>query len=79
MAFVPAVEYFKSLEGRKPAGRVYGDCTLCNKPITSAHKGPGEPLPVVNGKIAHPDCFTSWLSDELEDYPILPPRIRRRG
>lgn len=49
--------------------------------------GCGQPLeprvdgerPRIDGREVNPDCYFEAFGKEIEEYPILPPRIRRRG
>lgn len=59
-----------------------GDCGKCDKPMISCvNITPGEPryitAPDGSQRQVHDDCYFDGFGDELEQFPILPPRIRR--
>jgi len=57
-------------------------CGICAEPMTESDKhDPQGPQSVQKGGKSvpvHADCYFDRLADAVEDFPILPPRLRRK-
>jgi hypothetical protein len=51
----------------------------CGKCADELEPRNGEERPRIDGKEVNADCYYEALGDLLEQYPIIPPRVRRRG
>lgn len=73
MAFLRAVDV---LSGKAQMPEKLFQCHKCKTPIRESVTGCRR---LHDGKYACSDCYFEDLGDALEAFPILPPRIRRRG
>lgn len=79
MAMISVAEYLK-LRMREKGGEtsVFGDvhhCAVCEIPLQESQTGCRE---MGDGTFRCSDCYFD-ATERLEDFPILPPRIRRRA
>jgi len=78
MALISAAEYLKLREREKAGEPVFGDlheCAVCKIPLQESQTGCRK---MGDGTFRCSDCYFDAV-DQLDDYPILPPRIRRRA
>lgn len=78
MALISVAEYLKLREQEKSGKLVFGDthpCAVCKTPIHESETGCRE---MGDGTYRCSDCYQD-ATTELEDFPILPPRVRRRA
>lgn len=78
MALIKASDYVKLREREKAGNDVFGDvhlCAVCNIPLQESQTGCRQ---MGDGTFRCSDCYFD-AAEALEDYPILPPRVRRRA
>lgn len=73
MAFLRATDVLSGKAQMPDSGFHCHKCdTMIRESITGCRR-------LADGKFACSDCYFEDLGDALEAFPILPPRIRRRG
>ncbi len=73
MAFLRAADV---LSGKAQFPQKSFDCFRCKLPLQESVTGCRQ---LKDGNFVCSDCYFEDLGDALEAYPIMPPRIRRRG
>lgn len=76
MAFIKAKNFLTKLEKDEAAFVGSGTCSVCGCALQESITGCRK---LGSGEFCCSDCYFRGLGDELEEFPLIPPRVHRRA